>query len=59
MLTLRPIRSVDAAAAQLLVTEAGGAVSFPADDELSLEMRSPVLAARDVELLGRLRASFG
>jgi myo-inositol-1(or 4)-monophosphatase len=59
MLTLRPIRSVDAAAAQLLVTEAGGAVSFPADDELSLAMRSPVLAARDVELLGRLRASFG
>ena len=47
MLRLRPIRSVDAAAAQLLVTEAGGAVAFPAADELSLEMRSPVLAARD------------
>ena len=30
-----------------LVTEAGGAVSFPAADELSLEMRSRVLAARD------------
>ena len=40
MLSLRPIRSVDAAARQLLVTEAGGAVAFPADDELSLEMRS-------------------
>ena len=47
MLSLRPIRSVDAAAAQLLVTEAGGAVAFPAADDLSLEMRSPVLAARD------------
>jgi len=58
MLSLRPIRSVDAAAAQLLVTEAGGAVVFPADDELSLEMRSPVLAARDPELLERLRTTF-
>ena len=47
MLSLRPIRSVDAAAAQLLVTEAGGAVAFPDADDLSLEMRSPVLAARD------------
>lgn len=58
MLSLRPIRSVDAAAAQLLVTEAGGAVAFPADDELSLEMRSPVLAARDGALLERLRTTF-
>jgi myo-inositol-1(or 4)-monophosphatase len=59
MLSLRPIRSVDAAAAQLLVKEAGGAVAFPADDELSLEMRSVVLAARDGELLERLRTTFG
>ena len=58
MLSLRPIRSVDAAAAQLLVTEAGGAVAFPDGDELSLEMRSPVLAARDAALLERLRGSF-
>jgi myo-inositol-1(or 4)-monophosphatase len=58
MLSLRPIRSVDAAAAQLLVTEAGGAVAFPADDELSLQMRSRVLAARDEETLERLRAAF-
>jgi myo-inositol-1(or 4)-monophosphatase len=58
MLSLRPIRSVDAAAAQLLVTEAGGAVAFPAADDLSLEMRSPVLAARDRELLEHLRATF-
>jgi myo-inositol-1(or 4)-monophosphatase len=59
MLSLRPIRSVDAAAAQLLVTEAGGAVAFPAADDLSLEMRSPVLAARDQELLEHLRRTFG
>jgi myo-inositol-1(or 4)-monophosphatase len=58
MLSLRPIRSVDAAAAQLLVTEAGGAVAFPAADDLSLEMRSPVLAARDENLLEHLRATF-
>jgi myo-inositol-1(or 4)-monophosphatase len=58
MLSLRPIRSVDAAAAQLLVTEAGGAVSFPAADDLSLEMRSPVLAARDEALLEQLIATF-
>jgi len=59
MLSLRPIRSVDAAAAQLLVTETGGAVAFPDDDDLSLEMRSPVLAARDPELLERLLTTFG
>ena len=58
MLSLRPIRSVDAAAAQLLVTEAGGAVLFPTDDALTLEMRSPVLAARDGDLLERLRNTF-
>jgi myo-inositol-1(or 4)-monophosphatase len=58
MVSLRPIRSVDAAAAQLLVTEAGGAVSFPAADDLSLEMRSRVLAARDPDLLERLRSTF-
>jgi myo-inositol-1(or 4)-monophosphatase len=58
MLSLRPIRSVDAAAAQLLVTETGGAVAFPDDDDLSLEMRSPVMAARDPELLERLLTTF-
>jgi myo-inositol-1(or 4)-monophosphatase len=58
MITLRPIRSVDAAAAQLLVSEAGGAVAFPAADDLSLAMRSPVLAARDADLLDRLQSTF-
>jgi myo-inositol-1(or 4)-monophosphatase len=58
MLSLRPVRSVDAAAAQLLVTEAGGAVAFPAADDLSLEMRSRVFAARDPDLLERLQSTF-
>ena len=58
MLSLRPIRSVDAAAAQLLVTETGGAVAFPKGDELSLSMRSPVLAARDSAILERLLNTF-
>jgi myo-inositol-1(or 4)-monophosphatase len=51
MLSLRPSRSVDAAAGQLIVREAGGEVSFPdADGErplsagLDLEMRSRVVA---------------
>jgi len=58
MVSLRPIRSVDAAAAQLLVTETGGAVAFPSDDEVSLEMRSRVLAARDEAILERLLSTF-
>jgi myo-inositol-1(or 4)-monophosphatase len=58
MLSLRQIRSVDAAAGQLIVREAGGAVSFPDADRLDLEMRSRVLAARDPELLARVRAGF-
>ena len=58
MVSLRPIRSVDAAAAQLLVTETGGAVAFPGGDELSLAMRSPVFAARDEAIIERLIATF-
>jgi myo-inositol-1(or 4)-monophosphatase len=61
MLTLRAVRSVDAAAGQLLVREAGGAVSFPEAAErpsLGLDMRSRVLAARDPRLLARLLAAF-
>jgi myo-inositol-1(or 4)-monophosphatase len=58
MLTLRPVRSVDVAAAQLLVTECGGAVAFPDGDRLDLKMRSQTLAARDPELLARLLATF-
>ena len=51
MISLREVRSVDAAAGQLLVTEAGGAVAFPEDDALGLDMRSRVAAARDPRLL--------
>jgi myo-inositol-1(or 4)-monophosphatase len=58
MLSLLPIRSVDAAAAQLIVREAGGAVSFPEADALDLAMRSRVLAARDPELLARVYEAF-
>ena len=46
MLTLREVRSVDVAARQLIVTEAGGAVALPGGDALDLEMRSRVVAAR-------------
>ncbi|HEY6781364.1 MAG TPA: inositol monophosphatase family protein [Thermoleophilaceae bacterium] len=60
MTSLRPMRSVDAAAAQLLVREAGGAVAFPTagpDAALDLEMRSQVIAARDETTLHRLLAA--
>ena len=58
MLSLRPVRSVDAAAAQLIVREAGGTVAFPEGSSLDLAMRSRVLAARDPALLERLLAVF-
>ena len=62
MLSLRPVRSVDAAAGQLIVREAGGVVAFPEAGDgaapLSLDMRSRVLAARDQALLDRLRERF-
>jgi myo-inositol-1(or 4)-monophosphatase len=49
MLSLRPCRSVDAAAAQLIVREAGGAVSFgdhPLNEaDLGLDARYPIAAA--------------
>lgn len=50
MLSLRSCRSVDAAAAQLIVREAGGAVAFGADGlegaALALSARYPIAAAR-------------
>jgi myo-inositol-1(or 4)-monophosphatase len=58
MLSLREVRSVDAAAGQLLVREAGGAVAFPGGHTLDLEMRSRVLAARDPALLQELLDTF-
>ena len=62
LVTLRPCRSVDAAAGQLLVREAGGTVAFPdtADGalgaSLDLDMRSRVVAAPSVAALERLGA---
>jgi myo-inositol-1(or 4)-monophosphatase len=58
MVSLRDVRSVDAAAGQLIVREAGGAVRFTSDDSLGLDMRSKVAAARDEALLGRVLAHF-
>jgi myo-inositol-1(or 4)-monophosphatase len=55
MLSLRPCRSVDAAAAQLIVREAGGAVSFGeldlAQTPLDLDARYPIAAACSTEAL--------
>jgi myo-inositol-1(or 4)-monophosphatase len=59
MVSLREVRSVDVAAAQLIVSEAGGTVALPGGDALDLDMRSRVMAARSAELLERLAASFG
>jgi myo-inositol-1(or 4)-monophosphatase len=61
MLSLRSCRSVDAAAAQLIVREAGGAVSF-GDGELSealldLESRYPMAAANSEDGLATMRSA--
>jgi myo-inositol-1(or 4)-monophosphatase len=58
MVTLREVRSVDVAAAQLLVREVGGAVALPGGETLDLEMRSRLVAARDRALLERLLGTF-
>lgn len=54
MCSLRPCRSVDAAAGQLIVREAGGTVAFGSLEEglvapLELAPYKPVVAARDAE----------
>jgi myo-inositol-1(or 4)-monophosphatase len=57
MLSLRAVRSVDVAAAQLIVIEAGGTVALPGGSALDLEMRTRVAATRSpalLELLGPL-----
>jgi myo-inositol-1(or 4)-monophosphatase len=54
MLSLREVRSVDVAAAQLIVAETGGTVALPGGDTLDLKMRSRVVAARSPELAERL-----
>jgi myo-inositol-1(or 4)-monophosphatase len=60
MMTLWRTRSVDVAAAQLIVRETGALVDFPAFDDplsapLDLEPHSPVVAARTAEGLAQLR----
>lgn len=60
MASLKRCRAVDAAAAQLIVREAGGLVEFIAYDDplaapLDLEPRSPVIAARTAEGLAGVR----
>lgn len=59
MVSLRNCRAVDAAAAQLIVREAGGQVAFPRCSQplaapLDVAARSPVVAARSAETLARL-----
>jgi myo-inositol-1(or 4)-monophosphatase len=59
MASLKRCRAVDAAAAQLIVREAGGEVAFIAYDDplaapLDLEPRSPVVAARTREGLAQV-----
>jgi myo-inositol-1(or 4)-monophosphatase len=59
MLSLRPCRSVDIAAAQLIAREGGGAVVFgelePAEADLGLDARYPVAAAAGELSLAVLR----
>ncbi|HKG04103.1 MAG TPA: inositol monophosphatase family protein [Conexibacter sp.] len=59
MASLLNCRAVDAAAAQLIVREAGGYVAFPRCEEplsapLDVAARSPVVAARSAETLAAL-----
>ncbi len=58
MITLREVRSVDVAAAQLIVEEAGGAVALPGGDGLDLSLRTRAAAARDGAMLERLRTTL-
>ena len=58
MITLREVRSVDVAAAQLIVEEAGGAVALPGGDGLDLALRTRAAAARDDAMLERMRTTL-
>lgn len=61
MLSLRSCRSVDAAAAQLIVREAGGAVAFGdlalEEAALDLDARYPIAAARGPAALATVRTA--
>jgi myo-inositol-1(or 4)-monophosphatase len=59
-ITLRGMRSVDVAAGQLIVREAGGHVAFPdagPNPGLGLDMRSRVLGATSEGILEMLRTT--
>jgi myo-inositol-1(or 4)-monophosphatase len=62
MLSLRPCRSVDIAAAQLIVREAGGSLAFGElsleEADLSLEARYPIMAAAGEQGLATIRNAF-
>jgi myo-inositol-1(or 4)-monophosphatase len=58
MITLREVRSVDVAAAQLIVEEAGGTVVLPGGDTLDLALRTRAAAARDAAMAERLRVTL-
>ena len=63
LISLRPVRSVDVAAGQLIVREAGGEVSFPDGGHdgvapgLGLDMRSRVVAAASRPILELLQGT--
>jgi myo-inositol-1(or 4)-monophosphatase len=61
MLSLRPCRSVDVAASQLIVREAGGEVAFGdlslSEASLSLDARYPIAAAADQPGLDLIRTA--
>ena len=63
MLSLRPCRSVDAAAAQLIVREAGGRLAFGdltlSEADLGLDARYPIAAAAGELGLGVVRNASG
>lgn len=60
MVSLRPVRSVDFAAAQLVLREAGGAFALPGIDDaaagLGLELRARAAGAASATLLARVAA---
>ncbi len=63
MVSLRPCRSVDAAAAQLIVREAGGLVAFGdlalSEADLGLDARYPIAGAAGERGLGVIRNASG
>ncbi len=63
MLSLRPCRSVDAAAAQLILREAGGVVAFGEleldEADLGLDARYPIAGAAGERGLSLIRNASG